>query len=272
MPLMRRNREPAAGEWQGGELPDGVDWARWVDRWERMQDRYVPHRRARFAMLADLVERSQPAVRRVVDLGCGTGSLCEVMLERFADAEVIGVDLDVRLVALARRRLAGWGARVRLVVGDLCGEGWASGLAGTAQAVVSATSLHWLDGGELAGVYRRVAEVLAPGGIFLNADHVASEVPGVQRAWQERRDAEIAARAADGSDDWAGFWQALNAALGVDGEGFNRRVFGPWRGIEEGLPLSWHAGELAAAGLVAFDCYWRRGGDAIYGAIRPGAE
>jgi ubiquinone/menaquinone biosynthesis C-methylase UbiE len=55
---------------------------------------------------------------RVLEIGCGRGVGTEIILSRFGAAHVDAFDLDPDMVERARRRLAGFGERVRLYVGD----------------------------------------------------------------------------------------------------------------------------------------------------------
>lgn len=53
-----------------------------------------------------------------LEVGCGRGVGAEIVLDRFGAARVDGFDLDPKMVALARDRLAPRGDRVHLWVGD----------------------------------------------------------------------------------------------------------------------------------------------------------
>ncbi|WP_241963600.1 class I SAM-dependent methyltransferase [Gordonibacter sp. 28C] len=53
--------------------------------------------------------------RRVLDLGCGTGALAELVLKALPGCELAGVDLSDAMLARARERL---GERARLLEGD----------------------------------------------------------------------------------------------------------------------------------------------------------
>ena len=54
-----------------------------------------------------------------LDVGCGQGVGVEVILDKLGADRVLAFDLDERMVARARRRLADRGERVKLSVGDV---------------------------------------------------------------------------------------------------------------------------------------------------------
>ena len=60
-----------------------------------------------------------PPDARVLEVGCGAGYGTELILRRFAAARVDAIDLDPAMVTRAKRRLAGYGERVRLATGDM---------------------------------------------------------------------------------------------------------------------------------------------------------
>jgi trans-aconitate methyltransferase len=100
-------------------LPEGIPWQHWVERWDRMQDRYLVRRAKRIGLLVNLVRGVVDPVRRILDLGCGTGSLLQPFLDAFPDAVVYGMDFDPVLLPLARERLRPYGGRAQLILGDL---------------------------------------------------------------------------------------------------------------------------------------------------------
>ncbi len=253
-------------------LPPGFDAHPWLARWDRMQERYLVARPERFALLVRLLRDVLGAPAVVLELGCGVGSLMAPILEALPQAEVYGLDLDPTMLLLARARLAPFGARAHLVTADLRAGSWLSSLPLPADAAVSATALHWLSPQQLSALYRHLAGALRPGGVFLNADHVASESPALQGAWERHRAADQARQADPGADSWDGFWQAYGQALGPAVWALRERLVGPWEGVEAGLPLAWHLDELRASGFEAVDCFWRRDCDAIYGGVRRGGS
>ncbi len=264
--------------------PEGdLRWQHWVARYDRMQARYLVGRAERFALLVRMVrELGGPSVQ-VVELGCGPGGLMETVLDAMPEARVWGIDFDPAALLLARARLARYGGRAHVALADLRSPAWAEGLPDEVDAVISATALHWLKPAPLAALYRQIAALLRPGGLFLNADHVGSDCPALQDAWERHREEMRAAqdhRAPAGGggesefgesefvDDWDGFWAAYTAVLGLGTAEEGTRVLDGWDGgVEQGLPLAWHLDALREAGFGAVDCFWRCDCDAIYGGV-----
>ncbi|MHC4649145.1 MAG: class I SAM-dependent methyltransferase [Planctomycetota bacterium] len=241
----------------GIELPPDTDWRSWIERWDRMQDRYILCREQRFAVMVRAIADTQQTVSRVLDPGCGTGSLMLRVLKAFPKAHVYGIDFDSTLLALAEKRLASFSRRVHLVKTDLREESWPKLLPGAMDAAVSATALHWLSPRQLSRLYGRLAEILCAGGIFLNADHVRSDCRTIQEGWEHHRETMRRQSQHDEVDDWEGFWDAYGRVLGIDIKQFRRELTEPWEGSEEGLPLEWHFERLSASGF-----------DAVYGGTR----
>jgi SAM-dependent methyltransferase len=250
-----------------------LDWPTWIIRWDRMQERYLVDRDERFAIIARLIADTQDARPLILDLGCGTGSLMAALLEVIPGAQAIGVDFDPTLLLLAEKRLAKFGNRASVVVADLREPSWVNALFPWerpgigANAVVSATALHWLSPEKLSTLYTQIVQLLHAGGIFLNADHVASDSPAVQASWVRHREGVRSTRVDPTSDDWDGFWQAYLVALGTEAQAARQQALGDWQGVEDGMSLAWHFHHLRQAGFTSVDCFWRCDCDAIYGGV-----
>lgn len=154
-----------------------TDWQAWQDSWDRQQEWYMPDREERFRVMLDMVEALVGPAPRVLDLACGTGSITDRVLKRFPEATSTGVDLDPALLTIAEGHFAG-DERVTFVTADLKDPNWRAALPhDTYDAVLTATALHWLPSGDLAVLYGQLAPLLAPGGVFMNADHMPTRPP-----------------------------------------------------------------------------------------------
>ncbi|MFD5628495.1 class I SAM-dependent methyltransferase [Streptomyces sp. NPDC127072] len=103
------------------------------------------------------------APRRVVDLGCGTGTGTLALLARFPDAEVTAVDASAAHLRRLRAKADAGGVadRVRIVRADL-DAGWPE--LGEPELVWASASLHHMADPDRA--LRQVHDLLAPGGLF----------------------------------------------------------------------------------------------------------
>ena len=117
----------------------------------------------------DLLTAAQiPTMARIVDLGGGTGSLAEAILEGFPQVSVLVRDIDLHMLEVARGRLSRFANRVQLESGS-----FTEPLA-PCDAVLAAFALHHIPNLEgKSEVYKRIRETLLPGGIFLNTDAVS---------------------------------------------------------------------------------------------------
>jgi 2-polyprenyl-3-methyl-5-hydroxy-6-metoxy-1,4-benzoquinol methylase len=97
--------------------------------------------------------------QRVLDLGCGAGQLAH-HLASIGAAEVVGIDVSERMLALARAEWAH--PRVTYALGAV--EGVRFGPA-RFDLVVSSLVLHYVV--DYRGVVARIAEWLAPGGVLV---------------------------------------------------------------------------------------------------------
>ena len=97
----------------------------------------------------------------VLDAGCGSGRVTELLADRLPRGHVIALDASPSMVAEARRRLARFGDRIAYVVADL---GLPIELPGgtSVDAVLSTATFHWVPDHD--ALFRHLAAVLRPGG------------------------------------------------------------------------------------------------------------
>lgn len=242
----------------------------WVGRWDRQQEYYMPDREERFAVIADVVEemvgRPDPLV---VDLGVGPGSLAARLLQRIPGTTVVGVDADPLLMGLADRAYGQ--PRFRTVYADLRDESWFDklGLNRAPDAFVSTTSLHWMDRYPFGELLRRCGEVLAPGGIFVNGDHMyegssGPRIDGVTRSLTRRRARRVGTSR---NEDWTAWWDAVVSAPELV-ELVRARNGGFDHTATERPTIDDHLGFLRAGGFSEAGIVWQVGDDRIVLGIR----
>ena len=138
---------------------------RWLTPW---YDRLLGWTMPESAFKRRLLEQAQIGKgNRVLDLGCGTGTLTVLAKKMCPGAEVIGLDADPEILAIARRKVAGAGVEVSLA------EGLATTLPYPDRAfdrVLSSLLFHHLTRADKARAMREVWRVLRPGGELHVAD------------------------------------------------------------------------------------------------------
>jgi SAM-dependent methyltransferase len=125
------------------------------------------------ALVRRLITRGGRQIGRFLDLGAGDGGFAELVMDEFPDSTGVLVDFSEPMLAAAGRRLAGkqgW----EIVRADLASPAWQDGLpaAGRYDAIVSRLAIHHLPDERKQALYAEAFALLAPGGVFLNWEHV----------------------------------------------------------------------------------------------------
>ncbi|KUL41349.1 class I SAM-dependent methyltransferase [Actinoplanes awajinensis] len=122
-----------------------------------------------------LLERADPQPgQRVLEIGCGTGTLLTTLVQERSDLEVIGIDPDLGSLRRARRKAARGRLPIRYE------HAYAGRLPlpdASVDRVLSSLMLHHLDAGEHARALREVRRVLRPGGELHVLDVVGEHAP-----------------------------------------------------------------------------------------------
>jgi trans-aconitate 2-methyltransferase len=113
---------------------------------------------------------------RVMDAGCGSGRVTELLAERLPRGSVVAVDGSPSMIEQARSRLARFGSRIEFLVADL---GSPIPLAETVDAVLSTATFHWVPDHD--ALFRNLAAVLRPQGRLIAQCGGAGNIASVQR-------------------------------------------------------------------------------------------
>src|SRR5262245_10147960 len=132
-----------------------------------------------YGTAVELVARTVPPSPRVLDLGAGTGVLSGLVAGRVKPKLLHLLDASPEMLAQAESRLVVWHPvrTLRSLTAPLP--------EGPFDAVISALAIHHLRDDEKRDLFSRVREVLAPGGIFINAEQILGPTPWHQRLYEE---------------------------------------------------------------------------------------
>ncbi|GAA0510758.1 methyltransferase [Paractinoplanes deccanensis] len=243
----------------------------WQESWDRQQEAFMPDREERFrAMLAAVAAVTEGEPPLLLDLAGGTGTITLRALARFPGARVTVLDQDPVLLAIAASSLR---ERATIVDADLGDPGWRAKLPEEGfDAVLTATALHWLPAERVATLYGEIREVLRPGGIFVNADHMPEEsLPTLSERLRDHAREQREARYATGAaTSWGDWWAAAAADEFLAPKAVERdRIYPATRHSQEWTPPAlWHVDALRVAGFTEAGVLWRGGTDAAVIGLR----
>lgn len=140
--------------------------------------REIPHRATAESMLLEaLPER----VESFIDLGTGDGRLIALVRERHPHASAIGIDFSKPMLGRAAQRFAG-DESIELREHDL-GEPLPCEV--RVDAIVSALAIHHLEDDRKRALFAEIHSRLAPEGVFVNLDLVASSSPAQHKRFRK---------------------------------------------------------------------------------------
>ncbi len=139
----------------------------------------IPYAADQIAAMVRVVASGDRPIRRFLDLGSGAGTLAAAMLGRFPDAEATLVDFSEPMLEAAQASFPS--PPHRLIHADFNDPLWPARLDGLApfDAVVSGYAIHHSPDETKRAIYTAVFGLLAPGGIFVNVEHVKPATPWV---------------------------------------------------------------------------------------------
>lgn len=211
-------------------MTDAIDtFDRQADGYEQPRRRLIPVYDAFYDTAIGALSLAGRPLRRVLDLGAGTGLLARRVAGLLPGAELTLLDGAPAMLEQARVAL---GDRARYLVGDLSDplpDGpW--------DAVVSALAIHHLDDEGKRRLFARLHHALAPGGVFVNAEQVAAPGPLLQERYAAWHEAGARAAGATPAE-----WTAS----------VERMRFDRWATVEQ--QIDW----LRAAGFADADCLFK---------------
>ena len=113
---------------------------------------------------------------RVLDAGCGSGRVTEVLAARLPLGRVVALDGSPSMIQAARRRLAPFGDRIEYVIADLAEP---LPLEAPVDAVFSTATFHWVPDHD--ALFANLAAVLRPGGRLVAQCGGVGNIASVQR-------------------------------------------------------------------------------------------
>jgi tRNA (cmo5U34)-methyltransferase len=201
-----------------------------------------------YRRMVDTLVRAIPfpptAAIRVLDLGCGTGTVARALADAFPNAHLTCVDLAASMIAIARTKLASH-PHVHYVVADF----YTLKVDGPFDVVVSSLALHHLvSDDDKRWFFRRIYDWLAQSGAFYNADIVLASNEFLQDFYMEQ---------------WRAFMSQSVSSQEIDGKWMPQYL-----AEDRPSPLVDQLLWLGQSGFRDVDVLWKYFNFAVYGGIK----
>ncbi|MBI5679871.1 MAG: class I SAM-dependent methyltransferase [Methanobacterium sp.] len=204
----------------------------------------IPHYEEMINALISSIPFNHDDSIKVLDLGCGTGTITKNLKEKFPNARVKCLDLARNMIEMAKIKLQEYD-NINYVIGDF----YRLDISEKYDVIVSSLALHHLVTDEdKKDFYKKIYAALNPGGIFLNADVVLGSNDNLQilyiNKWKEFMSLSVSAKEIE--EKW------IPAAEAEDH---------PAKLVDQ---LKW----LVEIGFRDVDVIWKYYGVAVYGGFK----
>ena len=218
----------------------------------------IPLAAEQLAVMVRVIQEARPNLDNFLDIGCGDGVLGQAVLAHYPDAHGILLDFSKPMIEAAQHKLAARKENLTFVVQDYGVPSWleAVKLYAPFDVIVSGYSIHHQPDDRKRELYQEIFDLLKPGGIFLNLEHVAPGSPWLEQVFDEIFiDSMVAYNQNRG----------LNPAREAVAEEYHTR---PHKEANILAPLETQCGWLREIGFAHVDCYLKIFELALFGGIR----
>ncbi len=216
-----------------------------AQQFDRIIQQLIPYYDQMLAAVIAAIPFEKDSPIQVLDLGCGTGTLAQHILQAFPLAHLTCLDFSEQMIGMAQAKLAGF-SRISYRVQDF--QDYSS--TERYHAIVSSLALHHLvTDNEKQAFFRKVYEGLLPGGCFYNADVVLGASEHLQSQYMKR---------------WKRFMQRQISEDEIENV-WLRKYSEEDRPAQLVEQVTW----LSAIGYESVDVLWKYYNFAVYGGLKP---
>jgi SAM-dependent methyltransferase len=135
----------------------------------------IPLAKEQLDIFGRVMSHHRPSVGRFLDIGCGDGIMASVILEHYPDAKGVLVDFSPGMIEAAKERMAAKSQQLDILLLDYGNKDWNQGkaFAEPFDVIASGLSIHHQPDERKKEIFREIYEMLSPGGVFVNLEHVA---------------------------------------------------------------------------------------------------
>lgn len=182
---------------------------------------------------------------RVIDLGCGTGTIAKRVKSYYLKANITCLDIADNMLEMAKLKLKNQ-SDIKYISGNFETLEWP----GTFDAVLSSLALHHLvTDADKQRFYKSACDHMNPGGVFINADVVLGSNEDVQAMYM---------------DKWKSFMRKQVSQQEIDNKWIPK-----YHDEDKPAQLADHLKWLEEAGFSDVDVIWKYYNYAVYCGRKP---
>jgi len=221
----------------------------------------IPYAAEQAKVMLRLLNSLDRPITRFIDLGCGNGALAAVITENYPAASGTLVDFSPPMLEQARKRFEGTN-NIKIVEADFGSEAWVEKVKADSpfDAIVSGFAIHHQKDRSKKRIYAEVLSLLAPGGLFLNMEHVAS-----RSEWGESIADEVII-------DWVFEYNRKKGKEGTREDVVREFFERPDKDANQLTPVEVQCEWLRDEGFIDVDCFFKAFDLAVFGGKRPPGE
>lgn len=145
----------------------------------------IPLATEQIDIILRVIASTAKPVTRFLDLGCGDGILGAAILEKYPTATGVFLDFSESMIKAAREQLKQSTSHLEFLVLDYANPQWVDSVTlAPFDLVVSGFSIHHQSDQRKQRLYHEIYQLLSPGSLFINVEHVASATKWIEKVWE----------------------------------------------------------------------------------------
>ena len=209
--------------------------------------------------LLRIIRLTQPQVKKFLDLGCGDGILGRSIHQQYPEAKGLFLDISESMLQAAKSSVAESTCNSIFMLQDFGEQVWVNSVIQEApfDVIVSGFAIHHQSDKRKREIYQEIYDLLKPGGLFLNLEHVA-----FQSKWGEKAFDELFVDALYSFHKERGSKQSREE---IEQQYYNRAD----KSANILAPVETQCNWLREIGFVDVDCFMKLFEIALFGGLRP---
>ncbi|NEO55025.1 MAG: methyltransferase domain-containing protein [Okeania sp. SIO3B5] len=221
----------------------------------------IPLATEQIEIILRIIQATIPQVNNFLDLGCGDGILGQAILSQYPNSQGVFLDFSETMIEAAKSKIAdNYQGNLEFINQDYGLPEWVSKIQEKApfDVVVSGFSIHHQPDIRKQEIYQEIYQLLKPGGLFLNLEHVASPSKLIEQLFDELFvDSLYAFHQSQGNKN--------QSREKINQQYYNR----PDKEANILAPVETQCDWLRKIGFIHVDCFMKLFELALFGGIKP---